>query len=38
MEANFKKFAEKYGMGVEDPAKKRGRKAKDESSEILSKY
>lgn len=41
MEANFKKFAEKYGMsttGAEEPTKKRGRKAQDESSETLSKF
>jgi len=41
VEANFRKFAEKYGMsppGTAEAAKKRGRKPKDEASELLAKY
>jgi len=39
VEENFKKFAEKYGMSAAtEGAKKRGRKPKDEASELLSKY
>ena len=40
VESNFKKFSEKYGLSTGAPvsAKKRGRKAKDESSELLATY
>ena len=40
VEANFKKFTEKYGMSAPgtEGNKKRGRKTKDEASELLSKY
>ena len=40
VEANFKRFSEKYGVstGATESPNKRGRKSKDEASELLATY